>query len=225
MPVNDMFLDSAVKRSSAVSLAKLIGYTPKSTRSARAMINLVVNNPTGSPSFITLEENTPFSVKLDGTTYKFYNLDTKTIYVQNGLYSLNNLELIEGTPSSLTFVCANPGPDEKFVIPSLNVDTSTIVVTVQDSYTNTASQSYTFNNDLTTLDSTSAVYYLEENSFEKYQVFFGDGITSKKLSVGNIVTINYYESSGTIANSSNLLVQSFTTSSIHTNTAQRASNY
>ena len=171
MLVNEMFLDSAVKRASAVSLAKLIGYTPRSTRSARATISLVVNNPTGAPSFITLEQNTPFSVKLDGTSFKFYNLEPKTIYVQNGLYSLNNLEVVEGTPTSLSFVCADPSPDEKFVIPSSTIDTSTIIVTVQDSYTNTSSTAYTFNNDLSTLDSTSAVYYLEENSSEKYQIF------------------------------------------------------
>lgn len=214
MLVNEMFLDSAVKRSSAVSLAKLIGYTPRSTRSARALLNLVVNNPTGSPSSITLEKNTPFSVTLDGTSFTFYNLEAKTITKENDAYTLNNLEVIEGQPYSVTFVSSNPGPDEKFVIPSTTIDTSTIIVTVQDSYTNTTSEVYTFTNDITNLDSTSKVYYLEENSTEKYQIYFGDGITSKKLSVGNIITVNYYNSSGTLANSSNLTTQSFTTSSI-----------
>ena len=214
MLVNEMFLDSAVKRSSAVSLAKLIGYTPRSTRSARALLNLVINNPTGSPNFITLNKNTPFSVTLDNNLFVFYNLEAKTIFKENDTFSLNNLEVVEGQIFSTTYVVSNPGPDEKFVIPSTTVDTSTLVVTVQDSVTNTESSVYVLNNDITTLDSTSKVYFLEENSSENYQIFFGDGFISKKLSVGNIVTISYFNSSGQAANSSNLLNQSFTTSTI-----------
>ena len=214
MLVNEMFLDSAVKRSSAVSLAKLIGYTPRSTRSARALLNLVINNPTGNPSFITLNKNTAFSVTLDNTQFVFYNLEAKVIFRENDAYTLNNLEVIEGQLFSTTYVVSNPGPDEKFVIPSTNVDTSTIVVSVQDSATNTQSSVYVLNNDITSLDSTSKVYFLEENSSENYQIFFGDDFISKKLSVGNIVTVSYFNSSGASANSSNLLNHSFTTSTI-----------
>lgn len=214
MLVNEMFLDSAVKRSSAVSLAKLIGYTPRSTRSARAVLNLVVNNPTGSPASINLERNTPFTVSLDGTSFIFYNLEAQNINRENDAYTLNNLEVIEGTPFSVTFVSSNPGPDEKFVIPSSTIDTSTLIVTVQNSVTNTTTDVYTITNDITSLDSTSKVYFLEENSSEQYQIYFGDDITSKKLSVGNIVTVTFQNSSGTLANSSNLITQSFTTTSI-----------
>lgn len=214
MLVNEMFLDSAVKRSSAVSLAKLIGYTPRSTRSARALLNLVVNNPPGNPNTITLNKNTPFSVSLDGTPFTFYNLEDKTISRENDTYVLNNLEVIEGQPFSVTFVCSNPGPDEKFAIPSSVIDTSTLIVTVQDSYTNTTTDVYTFTNDITNLNAASKVYYLEESSAEKYQIYFGDGITSKKLSIGNIVNVSFFNSKGTLANSSNLTNQSFTTTSI-----------
>jgi hypothetical protein len=214
MLVNEMFLDSAVKRSSAVSLAKLIGYTPRSTRSARALLNLVVNNPTGSPSFITLEKNTPFSVTLDGTSFTFYNQESKTVFKENDIYSINNLEVVEGKQLTLTYVSSNPGPEEKFEIPSTTIDTSTIVVTVQDSFTNTSSRVYVLNNDITSLDNNSEVYYLEENSSEYYQIFFGDDITSKKLKVGNIVNITFLNSSGALANSSNLINQAFTTTSI-----------
>ena len=219
MLVNEMFLDSAVKRSSAVSLAKLIGYTPRSTRSAKALLNLVVNNPTGSPTSINLERNTPFTVSLDGTSFVFYNLEAQTINRENDAFTLNNLEVVEGKQLSLTYVCSNPGPEEKFEIPSTTIDTTTLVVTVQDSVTNTSSSTYIFNNDITSLDSTSKVYFLEENSSENYQIYFGDGITSKKLSVGNIVTVTFLNSSGVLANSSNLINQSFTTTSISGSTS------
>ncbi len=214
MLVNEMFLDSAVKRSSAVSLAKLIGYTPRSTRSARALLNIVVNNPIGSPSSITLEKNTPFNVSLDGTAFTFYNTEAKTVNRENDSYNFNGVEVVEGTLFSVTFVSSNPGPDEKFIIPSSTIDTTTLVVTVQNSVTNATTDVYTITNDITTWDSTSKVFFLEENSSEQYQIYFGDDITSKKLSVGNIVTASFQNSSGSLSNSSNLTTQSFSTTSI-----------
>jgi hypothetical protein len=150
MLVNEMFLDSAVKRSSAVSLAKLIGYTPRSTRSARALLNIVVNNPIGSPSSITLEKNTPFNVSLDGTAFTFYNTEAKTVNRENDSYNFNGVEVVEGTLFSVTFVSSNPGPDEKFIIPSSTIDTTTLVVTVQNSVTNATTDVYTITNDITT---------------------------------------------------------------------------
>ena len=175
---------------------------------------MVINNPTGSPSFVTLSSNSPFSVTLDGTSFTFYNQESKTIFKENGIYSINNLEVVEGKQLALTYVCSNPGPEEKFEIPSTTIDTSTLVVTVQDSATNTSSSVYVLNNDITSLDNNSEVYYLEENSSEYYQIYFGDGITSKKLKVGNIVNITFLNSSGALANSSNLINQAFTTTSI-----------
>jgi hypothetical protein len=74
MLANEMFLDSAVKRSSAVSIAKHLGYTPISTRSARATISVNVSNPTGSPSTLTLPAKTPFSTTINGNTFTFFNL-------------------------------------------------------------------------------------------------------------------------------------------------------
>lgn len=214
MVSNEMFLDSAVKRSSALSIAKHLGYTPRSTRSARAVLNVTVNNPTGLPNSITIDRYTPFAVTLDGTAYSFYNLNAVTTTQIDGNYIFNNLEVVEGTPLTITYVVANPGPDEKFEIPSSSVDTSTLLVTVQTSATDTSSSTYTLASDITGINDESKVYFIEENPFEKYQIFFGDGVIGKKLTAGNIITIRYLSSSGSDPNSSNITTQSFTTSTI-----------
>lgn len=214
MLANEMFLDSSVKRSSAVSLAKHLGYTARSTRSARAVLDVIVNNPTGNPSSLTMDRYTPFSVSLDGEPYTFYNINAETTTPENGVYRFPSLEVVEGTPINFTFVVSDPGPAEKFEIPSSTVDTSTIVVTVQESTSNTTTTSFTLANDITNLDGDSAVYFLEESPFERYQIFFGDGILGKKLSVGNIVNVRYLSSSADLPNSSNTTQQSFTTTTI-----------
>lgn len=215
MLINEMFLDSAVKRASAVSIAKHLGYTPRSAKSARALLNVTVNNPTGNPATITLDRYTPFTVSLNGTSYSFYNLQPITVSkLISGEYVFSNLEVVEGTPLSISYVVANPGPEEKFEIPSTTVDTSTLLVTVQTSATNTSSSAYIISDNIANITSNSRVYFLEENPFEKYQVYFGDDVTGKKLTVGNIVTIRYLSSLAQNANSSNLTTQTFTTTSI-----------
>jgi len=214
MLANEMFLDSAVKRASVVSLAKHLGYTPRSTRSARAVLDIVVNNPIGNPTSLTLDRYTPFSLTIDGDAFTFYNLNSQTIVPIDGIYEFNNLEVVEGTPLNFSFVVADPGPAEKFEIPSSTVDTTTIVVTVQESVSNTTTTSYSLATDITSLNESSKVYFLEESPFERYQIFFGDGILGKKLSVGNIVNVRYLNSSAGFANTSNTTQQQFTTTTI-----------
>ena len=85
MLANEMFLDSAVKRSSAVSIAKHLGYTPISTRSARATISVNVSNPTGSPSTLTLPAKTPFSTTINGNSFTFFNLEASTAVSSNSV--------------------------------------------------------------------------------------------------------------------------------------------
>lgn len=214
MLANEMFLDSAVKRSSAVSIAKHLGYTPASSKSSKAVVSVRVNNPTGSPTFLTIEENTAFNISLDNENYTFYNLEPITISKSDDTYIFTEVEIFEGTLIEQTFVVTDPGPNEKFVIPSTNIDIDTIRVTVQNSFTDSTSASYTLSKDITGISDESKVFFIEENPQERYQIFFGDGVIGKKLSVGNIINVTYLNTNGSVANSSNIISQSFTTSSI-----------
>jgi len=209
MVANEMFLDSAVKRESAVSLAKHLGYTPLSYRSARAKVSFNVPNPVGLPSTLTLPRFSPFTTNINDTVYTFVNLDSITIKPQDGVYSFTDVELIEGEPLTYSYRVDLSGPSEKYSIPNKNVDTSTLRVTIQNSYTDTTTTAYTLAENLSTISATSKVFFLEENPSGFYEIFFGDNVIGQKLEPGNIVLIEYLSSNGDSCNVSGSAVQQF----------------
>ena len=214
MALNEIFIDSAVKRESVVSLSKMLNYVPRSARAAIAKITVTVNGVTGSPASLLIDRYTAFTTSIDNQTFTFYNLEPATIIPSGGVYDYENLEVYEGTYVANKFtVGSTPGPAEKFVIPNKNVDTTTIRVTVQDTSTSTVSTKYTvFEGDITDVNDTSTVYFLEQNSTGYYQIYFGDGILGKQLSTGNQITIEYIVTNSTAANISDKIDQSFTLS-------------
>ena len=215
MFANEMFLDSAVKRSSAVSLAKHLGYTPSSIRSARANIDVTVFEVPDSPATITLDAKTPFTTSIKGNSFTFFNLESTTLRDSGaGRYNKLGLQVVEGTLRNLSFAVATPGPDEKYEIPDLDIDTSTLKVSVQGSFSNTSTDSYNLTVDTTNVTSSSRVFYLEMNPQEKYQIFFGDGVIGNKLISGNLVKVEYLKSKGKDANTSDNASIDFETTSI-----------
>ncbi|WP_286930327.1 hypothetical protein [Marinobacter sp.] len=202
MLLNEMFLDSAVKRSSAVSIAKHLGFTPTSVRSARANINLTVVDPTDSPPTVTIEPFTTFNTTIRNNTFTFTNLEAATIVPSGNNYSLSGLQIVEGTPRTLSYVSLGTGPDEKFVIPDRDIDTSTLKIKVQGSTSNTFVNTYTQTTDISNVNPSSKVFFVEMNPLEQYEVFFGDGTIGSKLIQGNLVIIEYLLSTGTGANAS-----------------------
>jgi hypothetical protein len=209
MAINEMFLDSAVKRSSVVSLAKHLGYTPSSVRGAVANLEVTVNNPTGLPQTLTMDRYTQFSSTIDGKSYTFSTNRAYTASRNDATYVFEDVEVIEGTLSNFSFVVKNATPDEKFVIPEPNIDTTTIKVVVQNSASDVTQTVYNLATDITGIDENSKVFFLEQNTFGKYQIYFGDGIIGKLLTQGNIVTVSFIVSSGSGANVSGTTTQTF----------------
>ena len=214
MVVNEMFLDSAVKRNSAVSIAKHLGYTPASVRGARAVLDVTVNNPTGLPQTLSLPRFTSFTTTIDGTAYTFLNTTELTTTPVGTAYTFEDVTVIEGEFKNQSFVSVEPGPDEKFEITETNIDTSTLIVSVQTSSTDITTTSYTLSEDITGVDDNSTVFFLQENPFGRYEIFFGDGIIGKKLVAGNIINVRYLVPVGAAANTSDLITQTFTTTTI-----------
>ena len=211
MAMNEIFIDSAVKRESIVSLSKMLNYIPKSRRAASATISLVVNNVIGSPTSLVIERYTAFNTSIAGTSYTFYNLEPVTILPSGTTYSYDNLEVYEGTFVVNKFtVGATPGPAEKFIIPNRNVDTNTIRVTIQDNPTSSTSTKFDlYGGDITLINDDSAVFFLEQNSSGTYQIYFGDGLLGIKLETGQTVTIEYLVTNGIAANISERVSQAF----------------
>lgn len=209
MLANEMFLDSAVKRSSAVSIAKHLGYTPRSVTGAKAVLNIVVNSPTGTPGTLTLDRYSSFSTTINSVAYTFLTTEPYTIQPTGGVYTFGNIPVKEGRLLEYAHTVVTPGPDEKYEIPNAAIDTATMLVTVQNSSTDTTTTTYTLATDLTAVTNTSTVYFLEENALGNYQLYFGDGILGKKLTAGNIIRVQYLVSAGSIANVSGSISQSF----------------
>jgi len=209
---NEAFLDSAVKRSSVVSRAKELDYLPKSAKAATAIVDIVMNNPENLPAYLTLNKYTTFNSSINGTNYTFVNTKTQTISQIDGQYKFSAVELKEGRPYSFNFSVINPGPAEKYTIPNDNVDTDSITVSVQTSSTDSTIQIFSRVDTLSSVDSTSNVYYIEENMSGKYDIYFGDGVLGKSLTAGNIVRVEYVITSADAANVSANYNQTFTLS-------------
>ena len=195
---NEMFIDTADLRNSIVSLAKALGYTPNSPRSPVADLNIVVNNATGST--LTMPVGTKFSTTVDGQTYNFVTITSNTISPINNIYTFSNVKIYEGTYVTFQYTANTADLDQKFLIQSANADTTTLSVSVQNSASDTTTNTYTKATSITELDSTSKVYFLQEDEDGKFEIYFGDGVIGKKLEDGNIVILKYVVTNKTAAN-------------------------
>lgn len=196
---NEMFLDSAVKRSSVVSLAKSLGYIPKSRTAANAIVDLVYGSP---PSQTVLLPGAQFTTTVNDKTLTFVNVDSANITETDGVYSISDLVIKEGTLTNTTFIVPDASNQNKYTITEPNIDASTIKVRIQSSQTDTTgiNESWSRVSDLSGLDSTTNVFFVEENTNGEYEIFFGDGVLGKKPEPGNLVTVTYLITGGEIGN-------------------------
>ena len=208
MVANEMFLDSALQRSSVVSHAKLLNYTPKSASAPSAIIDLVVNQVTDGS--LTVPKFTTFmSEAIDGVNYKFVTVNTVTenTNAYSNSVTFSNLLIKQGEPITTNYtydVAANPSAT--FDLPDSNIDTTTLTVAIQQSGSNTAYQTYNLASDYLQLDTNSAVYFLQEGINGYYQIYFGDGVLGKALTDGNIVIVSYIVTNGTSSSGANNFV-------------------
>ena len=189
MVANEMYLDSADVRKNVVSLAKMLGYTPSSAKSPTAVVDITLNNATGST--VTMDKGTTFSATIDNTEYNFVTNEDIAMSPADGVYKFSNVTLYEGTLVNFKYTVDSTDVDQRFVIPNINADTSTLKVTVQTSISDTTQSVYTLATGLKSLNNTSKAYFLSETDTGKFEVYFGDDILGKKLADGNIVTLDY----------------------------------
>ena len=205
---NEMFLDSALLRNSVVSHAKHLNYVPTSMVGSRAEVNIVVEDttPTSGYSTITLPAYSQFeSEQIDGTNYTFVNLEAYSASknVTSNTYTFSNVWITQGENISYNVGVDVTNTRRRFLIPEANIDTSTLLVTVQNSDTDSTKSTYLLADDVTTLDSNSKVYFLEESDANRYTLYFGDGYIGKNLDDGNIVQLRYLSTSGDVSNKAN----------------------
>jgi len=201
MAVNESFIDSATLRENVVSLARNIGYVPRSKRASRAVVNFNVNTSVIDPNktirSITLKSGIVALGLVQSGSYIFSIPEDITVSVddnQNALFE--NIEIYEGSYLSKNFNVNSETPNQKFVIPNPNVDSTTVRVKV---ITNVTEDYQQFTN-IFNASSNTRMYLLQEVSDEKYQIIFGDGLIGKKPENGAAIFVSYIVTNGFAGN-------------------------
>ena len=203
MVANEVFIDSATLRENVVSLARNIGYTPKSRKAAQATVSFFINTSDiiPSPATITLKAG-PVATSagtFGNTSFVFSIKDDITVPVVDNEANFDLIKLYEGSLIEESYTYNSRNPNQRFLINNIGCDSELINVTVGiNDYTE--KQKYAFQNSLFSINENSRVFFLQEIEDERYEVIFGDGVFGKNLSEGNIVDISYIKTNGDSAN-------------------------
>jgi hypothetical protein len=212
LAVNEMFLDSANKYSSVVSLAKSLGYNAKSITSARAKINLTITTNTFSTNTLVLPAGTVFRGKVGDVEYDFVvesdvsSSGFLTADNINGVYRFFDVSLVEGYRLTKQYVATATGFD--FAIPNRLADLSSLQVSVQDNASSSIYTGFGFAADTLSVQGDTPVYFIKQRDDLYYEIFFGNDVIGKAVNPGNVVHLSYLVSSGSAANGANNFVYS-----------------
>jgi len=204
MLANEMFLDTAQQRDSVASFAKSLGYTPISAVGASANVSLTFTGIDSSTvSQFTIPKNSTFTTTIDDIQYTYVTPEAFTVVKSGGASPTytKNITIKEGTPVTHRFVVDANNP-ARYIIPNENVDTTSIVVNVQNSSVDTTKVEFSRATNVAQVLSTDSVYFLEEASDGKYEIVFGNGSLGKAVVNGNIIIVDYLVCSGEDTNGS-----------------------
>ncbi len=201
MAMNESFLDSVQLRANVVSRAKLLGYTPSSKKAPVATINLTLTRKaTSTAAEYTLVRGTKFRTVVNDVTYIFQTIEDTTVGLSlTNKFVFENLKIFQGTQRTIDYTVDNSA-FQKFIINYSNVDTSTLKVEVLGTPDDLTPDTYTKFTTFTSIDSTSQIYFLNENGDGFFDVSFGDGVLGKKLSALDIVRLNFLVTDGADSN-------------------------
>ena len=192
LAINEMFLDSARKRNSVVSLSKMLGYSPRSATCSMAEITFTVSAPSSGATSLTLPAYTPFTTTINGKNYIFYTTGSVTQTSSTGIFTFSNLMITEGTPLNFNITVGN---NTRYIIPNADIDLTTLSVKVQESASSSVYTTFTKAETLVDVTSTSKCYWVKEIDDGLYELTFGDGNLGYQLNSGNVVHLNYFVSS------------------------------
>ena len=199
LAVNEGFLETAVLRENVVKLARMIGYTPKSARSARTTCNIAVQTAFPYPKSVTISAGLVLNFTgLDNNNFVF-SIPTdisQSVDSLSGIATFSNTVLYEGIFLNDTFV-KDTSQRQRFILTNDRVDTTSMIVEVTSG---TITEKYLQATDITKIDSTSKVFFLEESEYQIPEILFGDGVVGKALANGDVVNVKYTTSAGRGAN-------------------------
>ena len=191
---SELFLDSAQIRKNVVSRAKDLGFTPSSEKASTAKANIVLRNVRSadgtvpSTSSMIMSRGTQFRTTYEGVKYEFVSASTYTPTVDGTTFTYNNVDLVQGTFAQDQFVFDSQIKNAKFVVSNQRVDKQRMTVTINSGG---VSSTYALSTDVSNIDTTSKVYYTQENEEGFIEIYFGDGTLGVALLDGDIITVDY----------------------------------
>ena len=191
---SELFLDSAQIRKNVVSRAKDLGFTPASEKASSALLDIALNNVVNADgTFPTLSEMTiprghVFQTVFDGVSYDFVTTDTNKPTQNSTTFNYSNVEISQGAYMVDSFVYDRQIKNSKFVLSNERVDRSKLSVVVNSGG---VSETYALSTDISTISTTSKVYYTQENEEGYLEIYFGDGVLGNELLDGDIITATY----------------------------------
>ena len=203
MVTNEVFIDSATLRENVVSLARNIGYVPRSRKAAKALVSFTVDCTNQTSVTLTLKAGIVLTTanKFGGRNYTFAIPEDITVPVlSTGFANFDNVEVYEGTYINQTFTVSSRNPNQKFILPNVGIDADLIRVIVKDNELSSVRDKYQKFDSLIGVGKDSMVYFLQEIENERYEVIFGDGVFGKKVEEPNFIEVSYITSSGADAN-------------------------
>jgi len=200
MVVNEMYLDSATLRDNVVSLAKQLGYTPKSITAPTASVDMALTFTGTSPSTVTIKAGSGFVTNYDGSLYRFVLRDDNKVEVANNVATFSAIPIYEGSYISTATTIDTSIKDQRFYLDNAGIDTTTVKVRVYQAINSTIFDDYTAANNILDIGAADKVFFLSEKEDERYELFFGDGVLGKKLEDGNVVEISYIVTNGDVTN-------------------------
>jgi hypothetical protein len=148
-----------------------------------------------------MTKGTVFTTTVDTTSYQYVTNSDYTITPASGVYKFSSIPVYEGSLVTFKYTVDSTDVDQKFIIPNANADTSTLLVRVQNSSSDSTTNTYSLAGGYNNVTSTSKVYFIQEGQDGKYEVYFGDGVNGKKVADGNIIILEYVVTNTTAANS------------------------
>ena len=194
MAVNESFIDSATLRENVVSLARNIGYVPRSSKSATAIVNFNVNVSGTNILNVKLNAGLVALGAVQGGSYIFSIPEDITVSPNsNGIARFENISIYEGNYLTKSFTVDSSQVNQRYILPNTNIDTSSIRVEVTD---NEGTLTYNAYTNIFDVNSQSRLFLIQEIDDEKYQILFGDGILGKKPADGAVINVSYIVTNG-----------------------------
>ena len=210
MVSNEVFIDSATLRENVVSLARNIGYLPRSKKAAKATINFFcdISSVSPTPPTVVLKKGAVVATSkaFNGQSFVFGITEDKSVTVVDGIAQFDEVEVYEGTVIEQSFEYSSRNPFQKFILSNPGIDLETLKVSVKPSPNSSVSLTYSRQDDLfnpdsgSTITKDSPIYFLQEVEGEQYELIFGDGIFGKALQDGNQINVSYVKTNGDSGN-------------------------